>query len=398
VRLRSTALLCLTLASTWGCSGKSTSATPTAPSSSTPSPSSPSAPAGSTTVTLDAPAADDQLSTLRPTLSVKNVTPSAASRTYEIQLADRSDFTVDGGSKSAYYAVNVVKTGITEGASTTSVTIDQDLQPATRFYWRARWTQGGTTSDWSSTGTFRTQIVGYSLPGELYDPLVNGATIAEARFKRTTFIPGKGLRIDDSDSYVRYGLKQTITNGEFSVDVEGLSDHPVSENPDTGKLKILSMCDRTTDINFSDYLLNVQYRGLNGNPDNAISFKALFGEDDEDHKLEPDLGTRIASVRHLNPSSTYLWKATWGNFFHLTVFDGGVGGVSGSGSGVGGNQIYDYGKTTIYTYSPPSHFAYLGTNNSCSESGSWPSAIYRNVWIANKARPASLGSAMTPLK
>ena len=144
--------------------------------------------------------------------------------------------------------------------------------------------------------------------------------------------------------------------------------------------------------------MNVQYRGHNGNPDNAISFKILFGEDDEDHKLEPDLGTRQASVRHLNPSSSYHWKATWGHFFHVNVYDGGVGGVNGSGSGIGGSQIYDYGKTTIYTYAPPSQFAYLGVNNSGSETGSWPGVIYRNVWIANKARPASLGSALTPLK
>jgi hypothetical protein len=278
------------------------------------------------------------------------------------------------------------------------VTLEQDLQPATRFYWRVRWTQGSTTSDWSAAGTFRTQIIGFNLAGELYDPLVNGATVGEFQFKHTTFFPGKGLRIDDSDSYLRYGLKQTVSNGEFSLDVEGISDHPVSSNPDTGKLKILSMCDRTTDINFSDYLMNVQYRGLNGNPDNAIAFKMLLGVDDDDHKLEPDLGTRINSVRHLSSGNTYHWKATWGNFFHLTVFDGGPGGVAGSGSGLGGTQIYDYGKTTIYSYAPPSHFAYLGTNNSGSETGSWPGAIYRNVWIANKARPASLGSAMTPLK
>ena len=36
--------------------------------------------------------------------------------------------------------------------------------------------------------------------------------------KRTTFFPGKGLRIDDSDSYLRYGLKQTITNGKPPMD------------------------------------------------------------------------------------------------------------------------------------------------------------------------------------
>jgi hypothetical protein len=394
VSFRAMLLFCLAAAAAPGCSSKSTPATPTVPSSTTPSTPASSTPAASVTLALDAPAGDDQLTTLRPTLSVKTLTPAGSGRTYEFQIADRSDFNAPSGSKSAYYTVTLVKTGVAESSgSTTSVAVDQDLQPATRFYWRARWTQGSTTSDWSSTGTFRTQIVGWNQPGEIYDPLVNGATVGEFRFKRTTFFAGRGLRIDDSDSYVRYGLKQTISDGEFSVDVEGLSDHPVSENPDTGKLKILSMCDRTTDINFSDYLMNVQYRGLNGNPDNAISFKVLFGEDDEDHKLEPDLGTRAAGVRHLNPSSTYLWKATWGHFFHVNVYDGGS-----SITGVGGTQIYDYGKDTIYTYAPPSQFAYLGTNNSGSESGSWPAAIYRNVWIANKARPASLGTALVPLK
>jgi len=381
-----------------GCGGKSTPATPTTPSTATPTTPAPAAPTGSTTLTLDSPAGDEQLSTLRPTLTVKTLTPAAAGRTYEFQVADRSDFATGTGAKSAYYAVNVTKTGVAEGASLTSVAIDQDLQPATRFYWRARWTAGSTTSDWSGTGTFRTQIAGWNQPGELYDPLVNGVTIAELRFKRTAFIAGKGLRIDDSDSYARYRLKQTVTNGEFSADVEGLSANPVSENPDTGKLKIFSMLDGLGPIYSSHYLMDVQYRGLNGNPNNAISFKILFGEDDEDYKLEPDLGTRQASVRSLNPAATYHWKATWGHFFHLTVFDGGVGGVNGGGSGGGGTMIYDYGKDTGHTYDPDPQYCYLGVNDSGSESGSWPNAIYRNVWIANKARPASLGTAMMPLK
>ena len=87
-----------------------------------------------------------------------------------------------------------------------------------------------------------------SRPGELYDPLVNGETVAEFQFKHTTFLPGKGLRINDSDSCARYALKQTITGGEFSADLEGISANPVSENPDTAKLKIFSMCERTGDI------------------------------------------------------------------------------------------------------------------------------------------------------
>ena len=34
-------------------------------------------------------------------------------------------------------------------------------------------------------------------------------------------------------------------------------------------------------------------------------------------------------------------------------------------------------------------------NNSTDDTGSWP-ATYRNVWIGNKPRPASLGSALRP--
>ena len=246
MKLRLSVLLCL-FAIAGACGSKTTPATPTQPTS--PTTPSPTAPA-TTPLALVSPASDDQLSTLRPTLVVTTPTATLAGRTYEFQIADRSDFTAGTGSKSAYYSVNVTKTGVGESPSTTSYTVEQDLQPATRFYWRARWTNGAATADWSNSGTFRTQIIGYSQPGELYDPLVNGATIADFRFKRTTFFPGKGLRMDDSDSYVRYGLKQTITNGEFSLDVEGISDSPVSENPDTAKLKILSMCDRTTGYQF----------------------------------------------------------------------------------------------------------------------------------------------------
>ena len=81
----------------------------------------------------------------------------------------------------------------------------------------------------------------------------------------------------------------------------------------------------------------------------------------------------------------------------MQVFDGSIGGVGGSGSGIGGAPIYDFGRTSPYVYAPDPHYAYLGVNNSGSETGSWGGAIYRNVWIANKARPATLGSAMAPL-
>ena len=355
-------------------------------SSDTPGPTTPG-PAGSALAAPvpTTPGDDAQLSTLRPTLTVLNV-PSAQTgvRTYEFQISDRTDFAVASPAvvSSGGFQVVVSKSGVAEGADgKTSYTPDQDLQPTTRFYWRARVAQGGTTSPWSSTQTFKSRLVGYSRPGELYDPLIHGETVGTI-IGSTNFVDGKGIRINDSNSYVRYQLQQTIANGEFSMEVEGLRP-----NGPGGKLRVFSMMDGTGNLFKSKYLFNVQYRGVPGNPDNAFSFKALFG--DEDYKLEPDLARRTASVRLLDPARTYYWKATWGTGVNVLVQE----------DRIGGNTIYDYGiQSPGGAYNPNSHYAYLGANNGPfgEEDGSWPGVTYRNVWISNRPRPASLGSALNP--
>jgi hypothetical protein len=200
------------------------------------------------------------------------------------------------------------------------------------------------------------------------------------RIGATTFVTGRGLKIENGRSYVRYALPQTISNGEFSLDVEGLY-----ANGPGGKLKIMSMFDGTGDLLPSKNQMSAQYRGVPGNPDNAISFKILFG--DEDYKLEPDIGVRSANILIADPAATYHWKATWNQEFRLTILRGGVN----------GSQIYNYGITSPGgSYSPTPHYAYLGSTdgNYGVEEGSWPGAIYRNVWIGNRPRPASLGSAL----
>jgi hypothetical protein len=357
-----------------GCGSKSTSPGPT-----TPTPSNPTL----TAPTPESPINQVQLSTLRPTLTVLNGTSTqAGARTYEFQISDRSDFASLSGSASPVASavfLTTTRSGIAEDASgKTSYTPDSDLQPTTRFYWRARFTQGTTASDWSATQTFNTKLVGYSRPGELYDPLIHGETIG-TRIGSTTFVDGKGIRINNQNSYVRYQLAQTITSGEFSVELEGL--YP---NGPGGKLRVFSMMDGGNNLCTSKFLFNVQYRGFPGNPDNAFSYKALFG--DEDHKLEPDFGRRLASVRLLDPARTYHWKATWGVGVEVLVQE----------DRIGGNTIYSDGRSAGGTYNPSPQYAYLGTNNGgiCEEDGSWPGVTYRNLWIGNRPRPASLGSAL----
>ena len=360
----SRALACSWLALAAGCNGKDSGTTPS--------------PVGGG-VQLSSPADGEQLTTLRPTLHVNNATGGSGTRTYEFQISDRSDFGASSGS--SFYAVSVTQAGVTEGSGgTTSFTAPVDLQPATRFYWRARVVQGSSPMDWSAVRTLKTQIVGYSRPGELYDPLVNSDTVG-LRSGPTTFVPGRGIRLDAQHGYVMYSLLQTISSGEFSVDVEGLAP-----NGPGAKLKIFSMADDPGNLVTSDHLMNVQYRGAPGNPDNCIAFKALFGS--EMFKLEPDLGRRSASVVTLDPGRAYHWKATWDREFRLVVQEGGAG----------GNTIYNVGiDASGGVYAPsPEHYAFLGANVHTEEEGSYPGATIRNVWIGNKPRPASLGSALRP--
>jgi hypothetical protein len=172
-----------------------------------------------------------------------------------------------------------------------------------------------------------------------------------------------------------------VANGEFSVEVEGLQPN----GPDH-KLKVFSMSDSTGDLTDSHFQMSTMYRGVNGNPPNCIAFKAVFGS--QSRILEPNKSLRDASVRFLDPSRTYFWKATWGSEFRLIVLDGGIGGSS----------IYEVGipASGAGTYRPSPPYAFLGSNQSVygSDAGTFPGATYRNLWIGNRPRPATLGNAL----
>ena len=334
---------------------------------------------GGITLTTPAPVSPvngEQMSTLRPTLIVQNTTSSqSGTRTYEFQVSDRIDFTL-GSSRTATFLVAVNQTGVPEGDGRTSFTPTQDLQPTTRMYWRARAVQGSTASDWSSPAMFRTKLVGYNRPGELYDPLIHSESVGSVEGAHT-WIPGRGLRLDTETSYVRYQLGEALTSGEFSVEVEGLRPN----GPDH-KLKVFTMNDRDADPSFSDMYMAAMYRGIDGNPPNCISFKAVFGS--QARIAEPNGPERNASVRMLNPAGTYFWKATWGSEFRLLVVEGGIA----------GNSIYEMAKSVGGTLRGT--HAWLGSNQARtgSDAGTFPGATYRNLWIGNRPRPATLGNAL----
>ena len=107
----------------------------------------------------------------------------------------------------------------------------------------------------------------------------------------------------------------------------------------------------------------------------------------ESVRYEPDTTTRLNSTFALNPSTTYHWKAVWGSEFRLVVTEGSAAGV----------PLYNVGMASPNgVYAPSPHYAYLGApvGRSGTESASIAGTIYRNVWIANRPRPSTLGSAL----
>lgn len=334
---------------------------------------------------VSTPADEEQLDNLRPTLTVRNGTSdTTGSRTYEFQISDSSDFAASSVSFGPFKVV-LNKSAVPEGASgSTSFVVDTDLQPTTRFYWRARVVQGSSTSDWSPTAKFKTKLVGYNRPGELYDPLIHGETVGTI-VGSVSFIPGKGAVLNNGQSHIKYLLPQTVSAGEFSMDVEGLA-----ANAPGDKAKVFGMQEGQTDFITNDYRVDIQYRGTTGVPPNAIQWRVIYGDaDDLSVRYEPDTAKRMASVYLLSASTTYRWRATWGSAFNVTVLQGGENGT----------PLYDYGLPTPRgAYTPNPHYAYLGApvGRSGTEAASIAGATYRNVWLGSRPRPASLGSALLP--
>jgi hypothetical protein len=363
--------------------------------SKTPAPTAPTPAPTLTAPKLDSPAANSQLDTLKPTLTVQNATSDQPSgtRTYEFQISDTQAFTAATTQKVMGFDATVGKTGVTEGSNgKTSFTPDTDLQPTTMFYWRARAVQGTTTGPWSDTFQFKSKLVGYCRAGELYDPLIFGDKIDCAQFfGQTAFIPGKGIKLLNGQSWVRYQLPATITSGEFSMDVEGFTPGYAGD-----KGKVFGMDNGQGDFITNPYRVDIQYRGNAGVPPGAITFRALYGSaTDLNVRYEPDSAKRTESAiegMRMNPAFTYYWKATWGSEFRVVVRDGGM-----NATAINGRDIYNFGVASPKgTYAPNPHMAYLGApvGRSGTESAAIPNLTYRNVYIGSKPRPDTLGSAL----
>jgi len=345
-------------------------------------PTAPAPPPAAATLTrplADSPGEGAQLDNLRPTLSVVNAASNqSGTRTYEFQISDNSAF---AASANAVSSAEVSEDPIGK----TRFTVDQDLQPTTTYYWRARAVLGTSKSDWSDMRSFKTKLVGFNRPGALYDPLVNGETVGSIGGSgNITWVPGEGIRMNDQLAYVVYELPQAFSSGEISVEATGLG---AGGSP--GKGRIFSILDRLGVLSSSArYSINVQYRGVGGAPDNCIAWKAILG--DNAHSVEPDTAERYQSVVALDPSRVYLWQAFWTpTSVRVVVKDGGTTGP----------VVYDHNEDAssgTTNWNPAVMYAFLGTNNAAYTGfdGTRVGMTLRNLWVGSTPRPSSLGSAV----
>jgi hypothetical protein len=350
------------------------------PTQPTPAPAPPPPPANPvlTAPTVDSPAEDAQLSTLRPTLVVRKATSDQVGpRSYEFQVSDDPDFQPASASNVArYYRLVAAQAGIPEGPNDATFNVPADLQPATRFYWRARARQGTVDGPWSARSTFRTRVLAYNVPGELYDPLTTGTTVGQV-VGSVTLTPGRGATINSNESHIRYQLPQTVIAGEFSMEVDGINNFTPGD-----KTKIMSMYDGDGDITTSDYRMTVEKRDAG-----IIAWRFIAGETDNHETQIETIGQERTSI-NFNPGQTYLWRASWGGFFRVEIFHGSTT----------ADRIYEFGKPYHGTYDPTPHVAFIGSPIGRGGPGdaSVVGATWRNVYLgsAGRPRPSSLGTAL----
>ncbi len=314
----------------------------------------------------DQPADDQQLDTTQPQLQVTNGTSTpAGTRTYEFQVSSSAE---DFGAG----AIVASAQNIAEGASgKTAWTVSSALSPTSRYWWRARATQASTPGPWSAATRFRSKLEGYNRAGELFDPLTTGGTVGGAN---NVALEATGARFNALNSLITYHLPQALPEGEFSMEVTGLTT-----NSEGDKTKVFSMQQGFDDLTENVFRATVEKRG-NG----EISFRFIAGNVDE--RADAD---RVFLT--FDPSTTYFWRLTWGNGVARLIITETTG---------AGRLLFDQRDTYGGTYTPSPHIAYIGapSGRSGPSAASVPGMRVKNVLALQQATAGVLAAPVARTK
>ena len=254
------------------------------------------------------------------------------------------------------------------GAGSTSRTVAADLDSEATYSWRVRPEYQGTAGPWSVRAVFISPASnGYLRGGELYDPLINGKTVGNI-VGPVTFIPGVGVRLETFDSRIVYEMPQPVEDGELSALVTNLET-----NTEGDKTKIFSMAQGYGDVTANDRRMSVEKRG--DGPPGAVAWRFITSAS----QIDTEGAERV--VRQFSPNLTYFWEADWRDgFFRVRIDEGGVG----------GRNIYDFGKRYNGFYRPVPHVVYLGGGPARGgpQGQTVPGMVIRQVWLSIRPRPA----------
>jgi hypothetical protein len=342
------------------------------------SPQSPASPAGTppvggeaapdgSTLKVSAPAPQSPVNNAQPatmTFVAATSTPlfavaSTPAMTYEFQVLTSGGTVVNG-------CTTIVNPSGSTVSASPACTIDFD----TNYRWRVRARIGAAAGPWGEA-TFRSPIGGYINGNEVYDPLYTGASVGSAT--GVSYTP-QGARFAGHDSHIEYRLDPNLQAGEISVMVTGIDEG----NPGD-KTKIFSMQEGNgNDLTDNDYRMTVEKRGRDYVVPGATTWRIITGEaDDHDRIID---GDRLPVA--FSDELWYFWKFTWGN---------GRAALEVRENGPNGPVIY-YSTRGMgdFPYRPLPHYAYLGgkVGRNGPIDASIPGAIYKNLWISSRPRPA----------
>jgi hypothetical protein len=235
------------------------------------------------------------------------------------------------------------------------------------YTWRVRATLQGAAGPWSNDAAFRSPAGGFIRGNEVFDPLTNGRTVGEI-VGNVSFIPGVGVKLHDFSSHIRYRLPQTLTTGEFSIVVSGLTT-----NSEGDKTKVMAMSEGLADIVTNDRRFTVEKRG---DPPGIVAWRFIT----RDTQIDTEGDQRVA--RDFDPAQNYLFTTTWNGFFNVQIRRGGSS----------GELIYSFGKPYEGVYDPNPHYAFIGAPSGRSglTAATVPGMVVRNVWISPRPRPTNL--------